>query len=152
MRWRTGGRDGANVILGREAEDVVHHENQGAVFIFGEFAFGIAQGPERSAGFGAGFAVFLELKGFAAGAAEGVEEASEGGGIAAELVIEGTGAEIAQGIEDGEGAEMRGAVVGLGGAPILDGVGGGSPAPAPPGQPVLLDEPILVAPLFPLVK
>ena len=92
------------------------------------------------------------MKGFAAGAGEGVEEASEGGGIAAELVIEGTGAEIAQGIEDVEGAEMQGALVDLGGVAILDEVGGGFPARAPLGQPVLVDEPILVAALFPLVK
>jgi len=137
---------------GREAEDIVHQENQGAIFIFREFAFGVAKGLECSAGFGAGFTVLLKLKGLPAGAGEGVEEASEGGGVPAELVIEGTGAEIAQGIEDVEGAEMQGTLVDLRGVAILHQVGGGFPARTPLGQPVLLDEPILVAPLFPFRK
>jgi hypothetical protein len=94
----------------------------------------------------------LKLKGLPAGAREGVEKASEGSGVPAELVVEGTGTEIAQGIEDVKGAEMQGTLVDLGGVAILDQVGGGFPARTPLGQPVLLDEPVLVAPLFPLVK
>ena len=86
LRWSHGRR----VVLGGEAEDIVHHENQGAIFIFREFAFGVAKGLECTAGFSAGFTVLLKLKGLPACAGEGVEEASEGGGIAAELVIEGS--------------------------------------------------------------
>jgi len=138
--------------VGGEAEDIVHHENQGAIFIFREFAFGVAKGQECSAGFGTGFTVLLKLKGLPAGAGEGVEEASEGGGIPAKLVIEGTGAEIAQGIEDVEGAEMQGTLVDLRGVAILDQVGSRFPARTPLSQPVLLDEPIFVAPLFPFRK
>src|SRR5205823_1661944 len=120
--------------------------------VFAEFTFRVAQDLKRGAGFGAGFAVLLELKGFAAGSRQGVEEASEGGGIAAELIVERTGTEITQGIEDVEGAEMQGALVDLGGVAILDEVGGRFAASTPLGQPVLLDEPILVAPLFPFRK
>jgi len=46
---------------------------------------------DRSLCFGAGFTVFLELNGFPAGAGEGVHQAGEGGGIAAELLIEWAG-------------------------------------------------------------
>ena len=136
-------------VSGAEAEDVVHFEDDGASFAFVELAFGVLEFVERSANVGAGVAIFLELEGFAAGAREGVEEASEGGAIAAELVIEGTGTEIAQGIEDVEGAEMQGALVDLGCIAILEQVGGRFPACTPLGQPVLLEEPIFVAPLFP---
>ena len=63
-----------------------------------------------------------------------------------------SGAEIAQGLEDVKSAEMQGALVDLGGIAILDEVGGGFLARAPVGQPVLMEEPILVAPLFPFRK
>ena len=85
-----------------EAEDVVHHEDEGAAFIVGECAFGIAEGFKGGADFGAGFTVFLKLGGFAAGAGESVDQAGEGCGVAAELFVEHARAELAHGVEDME--------------------------------------------------
>ena len=137
---------------GDDAEDFVHVSDNSLAFFIGEFAFWIAHGLEGGLGLEAGIAILLKLQGFPAGAGEGVEEASEGGAVAAEFVIEGTGAEIAQGIEDVKGAKLQGTLVDLGGVAILDQVGGGFLTDAPFSQPVLMEEPILVAPLFPLVK
>jgi hypothetical protein len=137
---------------GDEAEDFVHVSDNSLAFFIGEFAFWIAHGLEGGLGLEAGIAILLKLQGLTAGAGESVDEASEGSGVAAEFVIEGTSAEIAQGIEDVKGAELQGALVDLGGVAILDEVSGGFLTDAPFSQPVLMQEPILVAPLFPFRK
>ena len=71
-----------------EAQNFVDFEDEGAGFVLIEFAFGILEFGEGSAGAGTGVAIFLELEGFAAGAGEGVEEAGKGSGIAAEMIVE----------------------------------------------------------------
>src|SRR5205814_3903514 len=74
--------------------------------------------------------IFLELKGFAAGAGEGVNEAGKSRGVAAELFIECARAELAQGFEDVQSAKLEGGVIDLcgvqiGRAPCRVRVGGG---------------------------
>ena len=76
------------VVLGREAEDVVHKEDEGAAFLLGELTPWVTESFDRSLCFGAGFAVFLELEGFAAGAGQGIHQTGESGGIASELFIQ----------------------------------------------------------------
>ena len=85
-----------------EAEDVVDHEDEGAAFIVGECAFGIAEGLKGSADFGAGFTVLLELGGFAAGAGQSVDQTGEGCGVPAELFVEHARSKRAHGVEDME--------------------------------------------------
>ncbi len=97
--WNGGGRwsgwslwnliAGFGIVLGRsEAEDIVDLEDDGAAFGVRKLAFRVLEWGEGSAGVGAGGAIFLEEHGFAAGPCEGVDEADEGGGITAELLIE----------------------------------------------------------------
>jgi hypothetical protein len=140
------------IVIGWHAEDVVHHEDQGAVFILGEFSFRIAEGLERGAGFGAGLTVFLEEKRFPARAGEGVEEPGESGRIAAEFLIEGAGAEIAEGLKDVKGAELESGMIDLGGIEIAYKVFAGFLAGAGAGDEGLLDKPILMATFLPLRK
>jgi hypothetical protein len=75
-------------FVGAEAEDVVNFQDDGAGFALVELPFGVLEFLEGGAGTIADVAVFLELDRFAAGARERVEEASEGGGIAAELTLQ----------------------------------------------------------------
>ena len=135
--------------IGAEAKDIVDVQDDGAAFLVGEFAIGIFQGAEGEARAGASFAIFLELHGFAAGPGEGVEDANEGGGIAAEFLVEGTGAEVAEGFEHVEGAELEGSVVDAAGVEILGEVGGGFLSGAGSFEEGLFDEPGLVAALPP---
>jgi len=160
-----------------EAEDVVDVADDGVAFGVGEFAVGVFERPEGSAGLGAGLAVFLDEHGFAAGAGEGVEETGEGGGVAAEFEVQAgfsicdfrftigwtrfwrrvflgrCGAcrgEVTEGFEDVKGGELEGGVVDLGGIEIEGEIGGGFLALAGAGEPVLQEEKILVAAFFPL--
>ena len=136
-------------FVGAEAENVVNFEDDGASFAFVELAFGVLELLEGGAGTIADVAVFLELKGFAAGAGQGVEEASEGGGIAAEFTLESASAQIAQGIIDVQGTELESALVYFVGVAIVQDLGGRFLADAAISQPVLVEEPILMPALFP---
>jgi hypothetical protein len=92
---RRGLGTGSGVVVGGEAEDFVHLEDEVAAFGLGEFAIGVLESLEGSAGLGAGVAVFLDEHGFPAGTGQSVDETDEGGGIAAQFEIElAAGAEI----------------------------------------------------------
>jgi hypothetical protein len=86
---QVGGRGLRLGVVGGEAEDFIDLKDEVAPFVIGEFAFGIFHGLKGGAGAGAGLAVFLQEHGFAAGTGEGVHEADEGSGVAAEGEIEG---------------------------------------------------------------
>ena len=153
------GRDGGRAVVdclfrrvvGAEAEDV-NFQDDGAGFALVEFAFRIFELPEGGAGTIADVAVFLELEGFAAGTGEGIEEAGEGGGIAAELTLQPAGTQIAQGIVDVQGAKLESALVYFVGVAIVQEVAGRFLADAAISQPVLVKEPVLMAALFPFRK
>jgi hypothetical protein len=77
------------VIVPADAEDVIDVADDGMALGVGEFALGILEELDGFASFGAGFAVLLQHHRFAAGARQGVHEADEGSGIAAQTEIEG---------------------------------------------------------------
>ena len=64
------------IVVGAEAEDVVHFEDDGASFAFVELALGVFEFLEGGAGTSANVLVFLEGEGFAGEAGEGINDAS----------------------------------------------------------------------------
>lgn len=64
----------------------------------------------------------------------------------------GGGGEVAEDFEHLEGAELKGGVVELGGVEVKGEVGGRFLPGAGLGEPILLEEPILVTAFFPLRK
>ena len=137
-------------LLGAEAEDVVHLEDDGAGLAFGELAVWVFEFEEGGAGAGTSVTVRLELDGFSAGAGEGVDEPGEGDAIAAEFLIEGARPQVAKGVENMEGGELEGGVVDLGGIKVANKVRGGFlPGPNASDE-GLLGQPILVSAFFPV--
>ena len=62
-RWIGGGV--VEIVVGTEAQDVVHFEDDGAGFAFVELALGVLEFVKSSASASANVLVFLEGEGFA---------------------------------------------------------------------------------------
>jgi hypothetical protein len=120
-----------------------------AAFGFGEFTFGIAQSGEVGTGLGAGVLVPLKLEGFPAGAGQGVDHAGEGPGVAAQFVVQGSRGQVAEGLEDVKRADLESGLVDAGGVEVVDEFASGFEVDADLFDPMLVEEPVLMAAAFP---
>ena len=77
-----------SVFRGAKAEDFIQPADNGEGFLFRELAVRVFEWLHGGVSAGADIAIFLDEHGFAASAGEGVDEADEGEGIAAEPEVE----------------------------------------------------------------
>ena len=113
------------IVVGAEAEDVVHFEDDGAGFAFVELAFGILKFIECSTSTGADVLVFLEGEGFAGEAGEGINDASVFVRVVGDVLGDGSGGEMAKEIIDLSGGRLKAGLWKPGSVGVLEEFGGG---------------------------
>ena len=129
--------------LAGDTEDLIHLVDEELVFLVGEVAVDVFVGLSGGS-VGGGLGEFLEVGGFAAGAGEGVDEAGEGLGIAAKVLVEVAGIEVAESEEEAGDGELEGALVEPWGVEIFEEAESGFLVVAEGIDPVLFEEPTLV--------
>ena len=113
------------IVVGAEAEDVVHFEDDGASFAFVELALGVLEFVKSRASASANVLVFLEGEGFAGEAGEGINDASVFVRVVGDVLGDGSGGEMAKEIIDLSGGRLKAGLWKPGSVSVLEEFGGG---------------------------
>ena len=132
------------VARGAEAKDFIDFADDGEGFLFGELAVNVFHRLEDFADRGAGGEVFFDIGGFAGGAGQGLDEAGEGAGIAAQEIIEVSGFGLAEGEDEPGDGQFEGPLIEFGGIEVVEQIESGFLFGAEVFNPFLLKKPVLV--------
>ena len=125
-------------------EDTIHFVDQERVLVVRELAVDVHLLEFGGDRFGAGFAIFFDVGGFARGARQGVDQVGENAGVAAEFVIDAAGIEVTESAEKAGDGELKNGSIKFGSIKIGKEVKSGFLVIPEVFEPILLEQPVLV--------